>query len=172
LAEFAGWNYGWSQIEMCAPFRLSGVCCLFEGENGELLKLLQNVGLVLLPRKNIFNIDWPVNRAVCSSFQKKPKEEFFLLQRSTIWLGIANYLLNGKYWARNWSVWKAFNTSFTGIYAHSHYYRHRLSHLLLRTASQIEIDFVLGITSCVEVKATDNCQTQTSERLRFAEEMR
>jgi predicted AAA+ superfamily ATPase len=109
------------------------------------------------------------------SFQKKPKRRVVLAPKFYYFdVGIANYLLkrgNIEYGS------EAFGSAFEHfiyqeLYAHSHYSGLHYPIFYWRTASQIEVDFVLGDHEvAIEVKSTDNANPRHAKGLvSFAEE--
>ena len=109
------------------------------------------------------------------SFQKKPKRRVILAPKFYYFdVGIANYLLKrGQIEPGSEAFGKAFeHFIYQEIYAHSHYSGMDYPVYYWRTASQIEIDFVLGDHEvAVEVKATDNANPRHLKGLKsFAEE--
>lgn len=109
------------------------------------------------------------------SFQKKPKRRVILAPKFYFFdLGIANYLLKrGQIEQGSESFGKAFeHFIYQQIFAHSSYsdLNYQLSYW--RTASQIEIDFVLGDHEvAIEVKSTTNANARHLNGLKkFAEE--
>ena len=109
------------------------------------------------------------------SFQKKPKRRVIRAPKFYFFdLGIANYL------SKNHSVLmgsEAFGRSFEHfiyleLYAYSHYSVKEFPISYWRTASQIEIDFVLGDHEvAIEVKATNNVNNRHLKGLKaFMEE--
>lgn len=109
------------------------------------------------------------------SFQKKPKRRVILSPKFYYFdIGIANYLLRrGEIKQGSESFGSAFeHFIFLEIAAHSHYSDLHYPVSYWRTASQLEVDFVLGDHEiAIEVKATDNVQPRHLKGLRaFAEE--
>lgn len=109
------------------------------------------------------------------SFQKKPKRRVILAPKFYYFdLGIANYLLKrGKIVMGSESFGSAFeHFIYQEIYAHSRYIDLNYAVSYWRTASQMEVDFILGDHEvAVEVKATQNVQTRHLKGLKsFAEE--
>jgi len=109
------------------------------------------------------------------SFQKKPKRRVILSPKFYFFdIGITNHLLKrGKIERGNEAFGKAFeHFIYLEIYAHRSY--SDLNYLISywRTASQLEIDFVLGDHEvAIEVKATENANSRHLNGLRkFAEE--
>ena len=109
------------------------------------------------------------------SFQKKPKRRVILAPKFYFFdIGIANYLLKrGKIVQGSEAFGKAFeHFIYQEIYAHSSYSDLNYPISYWRTASQLEIDFVLGDHEvAIEVKATENANSRHLSGLRnFAEE--
>jgi predicted AAA+ superfamily ATPase len=109
------------------------------------------------------------------SFQKKPKRRVILSPKFYYFdLGIANTLLKrGHIEPGSESFGKAFeHFIYQEIYAHSHYSGLSYPISYWRTASQIEIDFVLGDHEvAIEVKSTSNANPNHLKGLKsFAEE--
>jgi predicted AAA+ superfamily ATPase len=94
------------------------------------------------------------------SFQKKPKRRVILAPKFYFFdVGIANYLLKrSKLEFGSETFGKAFeHFIYQEIYAHSHYSGLNYPLAYWRTASQIEIDFVLGDHQvAIEVKSANN----------------
>ena len=93
------------------------------------------------------------------SYQKKPKRRVILAPKFYYFdLGIANYLLKRKqieFGSENFG--KAFeHFIYQELYAHSHYSGKDYPIAYWRTASQLEVDFILGDHEvAIEVKSTD-----------------
>ncbi len=109
------------------------------------------------------------------SFQKKPKRRVILAPKFYYFdLGIANYLLKRKsVEPGNETFGKAFeHFIYHEIYAHSSYSGLHYSMTYWRTASQIEVDFILGDHEvAIEVKATQQATKRHLKGLKsFAEE--
>lgn len=109
------------------------------------------------------------------SFQKKPKRRVILAPKFYYFdLGIVNYLLKrGKIEMGSEAFGKAFeHFIYQEIYAHSSYSGLNYPVYYWRTASQLEIDFVLGAHEvAIEVKATTNATPRHAKGLKsFAEE--
>jgi predicted AAA+ superfamily ATPase len=109
------------------------------------------------------------------SFQKKPKRRVILSPKFYYFdVGIANYLLKrGRIQTGSESFGHAFeHFIYHEIYSHSHYsdLNYQLSYW--RTASQLEVDFILGDHEvAVEVKSTDMANSRHLQGLKnFAEE--
>lgn len=93
------------------------------------------------------------------SFQKKPKRRVILSPKFYFFdIGIANYLLKrGRIEMGSESFGKAFeHFIYHEIYAHSKYSDVNYPICYWRTASQIEVDFILGDHEvAIEVKSTE-----------------
>jgi len=98
------------------------------------------------------------------SFQKRPKRRVILAPRFYYFdVGIANHLLNrGVIAAKSEAFGKAFeHFIFQELMAHSHYSGSDYSVAYWRTASQLEVDFILGDHEvAIEVKGRDWIGTQ------------
>ena len=110
-----------------------------------------------------------------TSFQKKPKRRVILAPKFYFFdVGITNFLLKRKnVIPGNETFGKAFeHLIFNEIYAHSHYSDLHYPVRYWRTASQIEVDFILGDPEvAIEVKATNNVNPRHLRGLiSFAEE--
>lgn len=109
------------------------------------------------------------------SFQKKPKRRVILSPKFFYFdVGVANYLLKRRAIAYGSEAFgKAFeHFMYHEIHAHSSYSGIHYPVSYWRTASQIEVDFILGDhEAAVEVKATDQAQAHHMRGLlHFAEE--
>jgi uncharacterized protein len=109
------------------------------------------------------------------SFQKKPKRRVILAPKFYFFdIGIVNYLLKrGKIVTGSESFGNAFeHFIYQELVAFSHYTGIRFPLSYWRTASQIEIDFVLGDHEvAVEVKSTSNATPRHAKGLKsFGEE--
>ena len=109
------------------------------------------------------------------SFQKRPKRRVITTPKFYLFdVGVTNYLLNRskiKYGSELFG--KAFeHFIYQEIYAHSRYSGKEYPIYYWRTASQLEIDFVLGDHEvAIEVKATDQANHRHLKGLKaFAEE--
>ncbi len=104
------------------------------------------------------------------SFQKKPKRRVILAPKFYFFdVGITNYLLKrGKILQGSEAFGKAFeHFIYQEIYAHSSYSDLNYPISYWRTASQLEIDFVLGDHEvAIEVKATENANPRHLSGLR------
>lgn len=109
------------------------------------------------------------------SFQKRPKRRVILAPRFYYFdPGIAGFLLKrGKILAGSESFGKAFeHFIYHEIYAHSHYSDLNYPISYWRTASQIEVDFILGENEvAIEVKGTSMVTSRNLKGLKsFSEE--
>lgn len=109
------------------------------------------------------------------SFQKKPKRRVILAPKFYFFdVGIANFLLKrGRIEMGSESFGKAFeHFIYQEIYAHSSYSYLNYALSYWRTASQLEVDFILGDHEvAVEVKSTSAAHPRQMQGLkRFAEE--
>lgn len=109
------------------------------------------------------------------SFQKRPKRRVILAPKFYFFdVGIVNYLLKrGKIEMGSESFGNPFeHFIYQELFAHSHYSGAQYPLYYWRTASQIEIDFVLGDHEiAIEVKSTKNATPRHAKGLmRFAEE--
>ncbi len=98
------------------------------------------------------------------SYQKRPKRRVIQAPRFYFFdVGLANYLIKrGKIVLRSESFGKAFeHFIFQELTAHSHYSGSNYNLAYWRTASQLEVDFILGDHEvAVEVKSTDMASSQ------------
>lgn len=147
--------------------------------NGEMVSY-QNVaaecGVSLPTAKQYFEIleDTLIARFI-PSFQKRPKRRVIQAPRFYYFdVGIANFLLKrGRVALRGESFGKAFeHFIFQELAAHSHYSGIDYPVCYWRTASQLEVDFILGDhQAAVEVKATDMAASHHLKGLKaFAQE--
>jgi len=109
------------------------------------------------------------------SFQKRPKRRVILAPKFYYFdLGIANYLLKrGKIEMGGDNIGNVFeHFIYQEIYAHSNYSRLEYPIYYWRTASQIEVDFILADHEvAIEVKSTNNATPRHAKGLlSFAEE--
>lgn len=109
------------------------------------------------------------------SYQKRPKRRVILSPKFYYFdIGIANYLLKrGKIAEGSEAFGKAFeHFIYQEIFAHSSYSGINYPIYYWRTASQIEVDFVLGAHEVgIEVKSTNNVNSRHLKGLKsFAEE--
>lgn len=109
------------------------------------------------------------------SYQKKPKRRVILAPKFYLFdVGIANYLLKrGKIQPGSEAFGKAFeHFLYHELYSHSHYSDLNYSLCYWRTASQMEVDFILGENEvAIEVKATESVSEKHLKGLKsFADE--
>lgn len=109
------------------------------------------------------------------SFQKRPKRRVILAPKFYYFdIGIVNHLLKrGKIESGSEAFGNAFeHFIYQELYAHSHYSGIEYPLYYWRTASQIEIDFVLGTNEvALEVKSTSNANPRHAKGLiAFSEE--
>ncbi len=109
------------------------------------------------------------------SFQKKPKRRVILAPKFYFFdVGIVNYLLKrGKIEMGSEAFGHAFeHFIYQEIYAHSNYSGLEYPIHYWRTASQLEVDFILGDHEvAIEIKATQNANPRHAKGLKnFAEE--
>jgi predicted AAA+ superfamily ATPase len=109
------------------------------------------------------------------SYQKKPKRRVILAPKFYLFdVGIANYLLKrGKIQQGSEAFGKAFeHFMYHELYSHSHYSDLNYSLCYWRTASQMEVDFILGENEvAIEVKATESVSEKHLKGLKsFADE--
>jgi predicted AAA+ superfamily ATPase len=110
-----------------------------------------------------------------SSYQKKPKRRVIQAPKFYFFdLGISNYLIKrGEITEGSESFGKAFeHFIFQELIAHSHYSDLNYPIHYWRTASQIEVDFILGdVDIALEVKSSNNIQPRHLKGLKsFSEE--
>lgn len=111
------------------------------------------------------------------SFQKKPKRRVILAPKFYYFdVGIAGFLLKrGRIEAGSEAFGKAFeHFIYQEIYAHSHYSDKNYQISYWRTASQLEVDFILGDHEvALEIKSTNMVNPRHLKGLKsFAEEYR
>lgn len=147
--------------------------------NGKMVNytnIASDCGVSSITIKEYFQIleDTLIGRFV-PSYQKKPKRRVILASKFYYFdVGIANYLLKR---GNIEVVSEAFGSAFEHfiyqeLYAHSNYSELNYTISYWRTASQIEVDFILGDHKvAIEVKGTDNVQSRHLKGLRsFSEE--
>ena len=147
--------------------------------NGEIVNytnIAADCGVSVPTIKEYFQIleDTLLGRFV-PSYQKRPKRRVILSPKFYYFdVGIANYLLKrGKIETGSESFGSAFeHFIYQELVAHSHYSEINYPIYFWRTASQIEVDFILGDNDiAIEIKATDNVQERHLKGLlAFAEE--
>ena len=147
--------------------------------NGEIVNyanIASDCGVSAPTVKEYFQIlEDTMTRRFLASYQKKPKRRVILAPK--FWLfdpGVANFLLKrGKIKPGSEAFGKAFeHFIYHELYSHSHYSDLNYPLCYWRTASQIEVDFILGENEvAVEVKATESASEKHLKGLRsFAEE--
>jgi predicted AAA+ superfamily ATPase len=147
--------------------------------NGEMVNytnIASDCGVSSITIKEYFQIleDTLIGRFV-PSYQKKPKRRVILASKFYYFdVGIANYLLKrGNIEVGSEAFGSAFeHFIYQELYAHSNYSELNYTISYWRTASQIEVDFILGDHKvAIEVKGTDNVQSRHLKGLRsFSEE--
>lgn len=147
--------------------------------NGEMVNytnIASDCGVSSITIKEYFQIleDTLIGRFV-PSYQKKPKRRVILASKFYYFdIGIANYLLKrGKIEVGSEMFGSAFeHFIYHELYAHSNYSELNYTISYWRTASQIEVDFILGDHKvAIEVKGTDNVQSRHLKGLKsFSEE--
>jgi predicted AAA+ superfamily ATPase len=147
--------------------------------NGEMVNytnIASDCGVSSITIKEYFQIleDTLIGRFV-PSYQKKPKRRVILASKFYYFdVGIANYLLKrGNIEVGSEAFGSAFeHFIYQELYAHSSYSELNYTISYWRTASQIEVDFILGDHKvAIEVKGTDNVQSRHLKGLRsFSEE--
>lgn len=147
--------------------------------NGEMVNytnIASDCGVSSITIKEYFQIleDTLIGRFV-PSYQKKPKRRVILASKFYYFdIGIANYLLKrGKIEVGSEVFGSAFeHFIYHELYAHSNYSELNYTISYWRTASQIEVDFILGDHKvAIEVKGTDNVQSRHLKGLKsFSEE--
>jgi predicted AAA+ superfamily ATPase len=147
--------------------------------NGEMVNytnIASDCGVSSITIKEYFQIleDTLIGRFV-PSYQKKPKRRVILASKFYYFdVGIANYLLKrGNIEVGSEAFGSAFeHFIYQELYAHSSYSEINYTISYWRTASQIEVDFILGDHKvAIEVKGTDNVQSRHLKGLRsFSEE--
>lgn len=147
--------------------------------NGEIVNytnIAADCGVSAPTIKEYFQIleDTLIGRFV-QSFQKKPKRRVILAPKFYFFdVGIANFLLKrGEISFGSEAFGSAFeHFIYQEIFAHSHYSGINYPIYYWRTASQIEVDFILADHEvAIEVKSTDNVQLRHLKGLKaFADE--
>lgn len=147
--------------------------------NGEIVNytnIASDCGVSAPTAKEYFQIlaDTMIGRFL-PSFQKNPKRRVILAPKFYLFdVGIANYLVKrGKIEIGSESFGKAFeHLIYQEIIAHSHYSDLNYPLSYWRTASQIEVDFILGDHEVsLEVKSSDHAKSRHLSGLkRFGEE--
>ena len=156
--------------------RFLEVAALTNGEMINYANIASDCGISAKTIKEYFQIleDTLIGRYL-PSFQKRPKRRVITAPKFYMFdIGITNYLLNRTKIEKGTELFgKAFeHFIYQEIYAHSRYSDVNYPMYYWRTASQIEIDFVLGDHEvAIEVKATDQATVRHLKGLKaFAEE--
>ena len=156
--------------------RFLEVAALTNGEMVNYTNIASDCGISAKTIKEYFQIleDTLIGRYL-PSFQKRPKRRVITAPKFYMFdIGITNYLLNRTKIEKGTELFgKAFeHFIYQEIYAHSRYSDVNYPMYYWRTASQIEIDFVLGDHEvAIEVKATDQATVRHLKGLKaFAEE--
>lgn len=147
--------------------------------NGEMVNysnIASDCGVSATTIKEYFQIlqDTLIGRFL-PSFQKKPKRRVITAPKFYLFdVGITNYLLNRRKIEPKTELFgKAFeHLIYQEIYAHSRYSDEEYDICYWRTASNIEVDFILGDHEvAIEVKSTDHVKSDHLKGLKaFAEE--
>ena len=156
--------------------RFLEIAALTNGEMVNYTNIASDCGISAKTIKEYFQIleDTLIGRYL-PSFQKRPKRRVITAPKFYMFdIGITNYLLNRTKIEKGTELFgKAFeHFIYQEIYAHSRYSDVNYPMYYWRTASQIEIDFVLGDHEvAIEVKATDQATVRHLKGLKaFAEE--
>ncbi len=156
--------------------RFLEVAALTNGEMVNYTNIASDCGVSATTVKEYFQIleDTLIGRYL-PSFQKRPKRRVITAPKFYLFdVGIANYLLRrGKIEAGSELFGKTFeHFIYQEIYAHSRYSGKDYSICYWRTASQLEIDFVLGDHEvAIEVKSNEQVTSRHLKGLKaFAEE--
>lgn len=156
--------------------RFLEIAALTNGEMVNYTNIASDCGISAKTIKEYFQIleDTLIGRYL-PSFQKRPKRRVITAPKFYLFdVGITNYLLNRNKIEKGTELFgKAFeHFIYQEIYAHSRYSDVNYPMYYWRTASQIEIDFVLGDHEvAIEVKATDQATVRHLKGLKaFAEE--
>jgi len=156
--------------------RFLEVAALTNGEMVNYTNIATDCGVSAGTVKDYFQIlEDPLIDRYLPSFQKRPKRRVITAPKFYLFdVGIANYLLHrGKIVPGSELFGKAFeHFIYQEIYAHSRYSAKEYPIYFWRTASQLEIDFVLGDHEvAIEVKATEQANHRHLKGLKaFAEE--
>jgi predicted AAA+ superfamily ATPase len=156
--------------------RFLEVAALTNGEMVNYTNIASDCGVSTTTVKEYFQIleDTLIGKYL-PSFQKRPKRRVIAAPKFYLFdVGVANSLLGrGKIEAGTELFGKAFeHFIYQEIYAHSRYSEQEYPVYYWRTASQLEIDFVLGDHEiAIEVKATEQANARHLKGLKaFAEE--
>ena len=166
-----------AKIRNIANFhRFLEVAALTNGEILNFTNIASDCGLSAYIVKDYFQIleETLIGRYL-SSYQKRPKRRVITAPKFYLFdVGVANYLLHRNRIEEKTELFgKAFeHFIYQEIYAHSHYSDKNYAISYWRTASGLEIDFVLGDAEViVEVKATSEAQKRHVSGLKaFMEE--
>lgn len=166
-----------ARIRNIATFqRFLEVAALTNGEILNYTNIASDCGISAYIVKEYFQIleETLIGRYL-PAFQKKPKRRVISAPKFYLFdVGIANYLLNrSKIEEKSELFGKAFeHFIYQEIFAYSHYSDKNFSISYWRTASGIEVDFVLGDAEVIiEVKATDDVKNRHLNGLKaFTEE--
>jgi len=156
--------------------RFLEIAALTNGEMVNYSNIATDCGISVPTIKEYFQIlnDTLIGRYL-PSFQKRPKRRVITAPKFYLFdVGITNYLLNRRKIEYGTELFgKAFeHFIYQEIYAHSRYSDVNYPMYYWRTASQIEIDFVLGDHEvAIEVKSTNEANPRHLKGLKaFAEE--
>lgn len=166
-----------AQIRNIPAFsRFLEIAALTNGEMVNYTNIASETGVSVNTVKSYFKIlDDTLLGRYLPSFQKKPKRRVITAPKFYLFdIGIVNSLLNrGKIEPGNEIFGKAFeHFIYQEIYAHSRYSDLNYNISYWRTASQLEIDFVLGDHEvAIEVKSTTQANSRHLKGLKaFSEE--
>ncbi|MCX6226832.1 MAG: ATP-binding protein [Bacteroidia bacterium] len=153
-----------ARIRNIASFsRFLEMAALTNGEMVNYANIASDCGVSAPTVKEYFQIleDTMIGRFL-PSWQKKPKRRVILAPKFYLFdVGVANYLVKrGRIESGSESFGRAFeHFIYQEIIAHSHYSDLHYPVSYWRTASQIEVDFILGEHEvAIEVKSTDNAK--------------
>lgn len=156
--------------------RFLEVAALTNGEMVNYANIASDCGVSATTIKEYFQIleDTLIGRYL-PSFQKRPKRRVITAPKFYLFdVGITNFLLNRSRIEKGTELFgKAFeHFIYQEIYAHSKYSEKNYPIYYWRTASQLEIDFVLGDNEvAIEVKSTEQANVRHLKGLKaFAEE--
>lgn len=156
--------------------RFLEIAALTNGEMVNYTNIASECGVSSTTVKEYFQIleDTLIGRYL-PSYQKNPKRRVITAPKFYLFdIGITNYLLKrGRIESGSELYGKAFeHFIYCEIYAHSQYSMKNYSIYYWRTASQLEVDFVLGDHKvAIEVKSTENANPRHLKGLRkFSEE--
>lgn len=156
--------------------RFLEIAALTNGEMVNYTNIASDCGISAPTVKEYFQIleDTMIGRYL-PSFQKKPKRRVILSPKFYLFdVGVANYLVKrGMIEFGSESFGKAFeHFIYQEIVAHAHYSDLNYSVCYWRTASQIEVDFILGDHEvAIEVKSTNEAKVRHLSGLKsFGEE--